>query len=69
MICSTMRSLYPQAAPSNEQVDYSAWPVKELARFLKERGEDASGFVEKADLVKRVAEVSKLWTSKIFLSP
>lgn len=38
-------------------VDYSNWPVKELARFLKERGQDPAGIIEKADLVRKVAEV------------
>ena len=42
------------AAPEAEQVDYSAWPIKELRRFLTERGQDPSGIVEKADLVAQV---------------
>ena len=37
-----------------EQVDYAAWPVKELRRFLSERGVNSSGIVEKADLVAQV---------------
>ena len=43
-----------------DEVDYSAWPVKELARFLKERGHDPTGIVEKADLVAKVKEVRRL---------
>lgn len=39
------------------EVDYSTWPVKELARFLRERGIDPVGFVEKSDLVAKVSEV------------
>ncbi len=42
------------AAKEAEQVDYSTWPIKELRRFLTERGVDASGIVEKADLVAQV---------------
>lgn len=42
------------AAPEAEQVDYSTWPIKELRRFLTERGQDPSGIVEKADLVAQV---------------
>ncbi len=42
------------AAPEAERMDYSAWPVKELRRFLTERGKDSSGIVEKADLVAQV---------------
>ncbi len=38
-------------------MDYSSWPVKELARFLKERGVDPAGIVEKAELVSKVKEV------------
>ena len=39
------------------EVDYASWPVKELARFLKERGIDPTGIVEKAELVAKVIEV------------
>ena len=42
------------AAREAEGVDYSTWPVKELRRFLTERGINASGIVEKADLVAQV---------------
>lgn len=42
------------AAKEAEQVDYATWPIKELRRFLTERGVDASGIVEKADLVAQV---------------
>ena len=48
-----------------EEVDYSAWPVKELARFLKERGHDPAGLVEKADLVAKVKEVRRLEESEL----
>ena len=34
--------------------------MKELARFLKERGIDPAGIVEKAELVAKVKEVSLL---------
>ncbi|KFM25007.1 CD2 antigen cytoplasmic tail-binding protein 2 [Auxenochlorella protothecoides] len=34
---------------------YAAWPVKELRRFLTERGQDPRGIVEKDELVARVA--------------
>lgn len=37
-------------------VDYASWPIKELRRFLQERGQDTSGIVEKQDLVARVKE-------------
>ena len=35
-------------------MDYCAWPIKELRRFLTERGKDPSSIVEKADLVAQV---------------
>ena len=35
-------------------VDYASWPVKELRRFLTERGEDSSGCTEKSELVVKV---------------
>ncbi len=38
-----------------EAVDYSCWPIKELKRFLTERGADPTGIVvEKDDLVAKV---------------
>ncbi len=37
-----------------ETADYSTWPIKELRRFLQERGHDVTGTVEKADLVSQV---------------
>ena len=40
------------------ETDCASWPVKELARFLKERGIDPTGIVEKAELVAKVKEVS-----------
>lgn len=49
--------LFGLQAVRGEEADYSGWPVKELSRFLKERGVDPSGMIEKADLVKKVAEV------------
>lgn len=42
------------AAKEAEQVDYATWPIKELRRFLTERGVDTVGVVEKADLVAQV---------------
>ncbi|KAL4436141.1 hypothetical protein ABPG77_005589 [Micractinium sp. CCAP 211/92] len=48
----------PAAAAAADETDYSSWPVKELRRFLTERGVDAAGFVEKADLVAKVREVA-----------
>ena len=44
-----------QAAPAQETTDYASWPVKELRRFLQERGHDVTGTVEKADLVAQAA--------------
>ena len=46
----------PEAA---EEVDYASWPIKELRRFLTERGSDAAGIVDKADLVAKVGR--QLW--------
>lgn len=37
-----------------EEVDYGSWPIKELRRFLIERGQDPTGIVEKNDLVAKV---------------
>ncbi|KIZ04688.1 hypothetical protein MNEG_3275 [Monoraphidium neglectum] len=38
--------------------DYASWPIKELRRFLQERGQDTAGIVEKGDLVARVREAA-----------
>jgi CD2 antigen cytoplasmic tail-binding protein 2 len=43
------------AAAEPDVVDYSSWPVKELRRFLTERGVDSSSIVEKGDLVSEVS--------------
>jgi len=41
-----------------DKTDYSSWPIKELRRFLEERGVDPSGIVEKGELVAKVLEAS-----------
>lgn len=46
----------PAAASGN--VEYGSWPVKELRRFLQERGVDVAGIVEKEELVSKVKEVA-----------
>lgn len=46
-----------QEAYQEPEVDYSTWPIKELARFLRERGVDPIGLVEKSDMVAKVTEV------------
>ncbi|KAI7844013.1 hypothetical protein COHA_002550 [Chlorella ohadii] len=50
------------AAPAKQQqadeTDYSSWPVKELRRFLTERGVDSAGIIEKDDLIAKVKEVA-----------
>ncbi|KAK9806523.1 hypothetical protein WJX73_006788 [Symbiochloris irregularis] len=48
----------PTAVQESSQVDYSSWPIKELRRFLQERGQDAAGIVDKSDLVAKVKEVA-----------
>ena len=45
----------PAAPPAAPAVDYSSWPVKELRRFLTERGVDSSSVVEKQELVGAVS--------------
>ena len=35
-------------------MDYASWPIKELRRFLTERGEDSSGCTEKSELIAKV---------------
>jgi chemotaxis protein histidine kinase CheA len=45
----------PAAPAQQPQVDYGSWPVKELRRFLTERGVDSSSLVEKAELVAEVS--------------
>ena len=44
----------PRAVP---RTDFSAWPIRELVRFLSENGVDAAGIVEKGELVTRAGEV------------
>ena len=46
------------AGQGASQADYSSWPIKELHRFLQERGQDAAGIVDKSDLVAKVREVA-----------
>eukprot|EP00887_Chlorella_sp_A99_P003863 scaffold11.g3863.t1 len=41
------------AAAAEDTTDYGSWPIKELRRFLTERGVDPSSIVEKGDLVAR----------------
>ncbi|KAL4422393.1 hypothetical protein ABPG75_008590 [Micractinium tetrahymenae] len=48
----------PAAGAAADETDYSSWSVKELRRFLTERGVNAEGFVEKADLIGKVREVA-----------
>ena len=40
-------------------MDYASWPIKELRRFLTERGEDSSGCTEKAELAAKVRAVAE----------
>lgn len=42
------------AAPAQDADDYASWPVKELRRFLQERGMDLGGIVDKSELVAKV---------------
>lgn len=43
-----------QQQQQQEEVDYGSWPVKELRRFLTERGKDPTGVVDKSELVAMV---------------
>ena len=43
-----------EAAPAAEADGYADWPVKELRRFLTERGHDLAGIVDKVELVAKV---------------
>ena len=54
--CMMQASGSKGAAPDREAdaVDYARWPIKELRRFLTERGADPAGIVEKDDLVAKV---------------
>eukprot|EP00879_Flechtneria_rotunda_P017982 GHRR01018846.1.p1 GENE.GHRR01018846.1~~GHRR01018846.1.p1 ORF type:complete len:465 (+),score=234.70 GHRR01018846.1:373-1767(+) len=45
------------SAATEPAVDYASWPVKELRRFLTERGLDSSSIVEKQELVDKVSAV------------
>ena len=49
-----------RAVQEADRVDYSSWPVKELRRFLTERGVDPSSIVEKNDLVSQARPRIKL---------
>jgi CD2 antigen cytoplasmic tail-binding protein 2 len=42
-----------------DKTDYASWPIKELRRFLQERGVDPSGIVEKGELVAKVKETAE----------
>ena len=48
------------AAPAQEADDYASWPVKELRRFLQERGVDLGGIVDKSELVAKVRVRTRL---------
>ena len=41
-----------------DTTEYSSWPIKELRRFLQERGVDPTGIVEKGELVQKVKEAA-----------
>lgn len=43
-----------EASTAAEADSYADWPVKELRRFLTERGHDLAGIVDKAELVAKV---------------
>ena len=44
----------PEAATAAEADSYAGWPVKELRRFLTERGHDLASIVDKVELVAKV---------------
>lgn len=48
----------PASAPAADETDYSSWPVKELRRFLTERGVEAGNIVEKGELIAKVKEAA-----------
>ncbi len=48
-----------------DPTDYGAWPIKELRRFLMERGQDPGGIVEKGELVAKVREAAKKMASSL----
>ncbi|KAI3429814.1 hypothetical protein D9Q98_010127 [Chlorella vulgaris] len=48
----------PAKAAAADATDYSSWPVKELRRFLAERGVDGAGIVDKTDLVAKVKQAA-----------
>eukprot|EP00798_Chlamydomonas_sp_ICE-L_P009845 gene9845-7732_t len=48
----------PSSSAAAEEDGYGKWPIKELKRFLGERGVDASNIVEKMDLVAQVRKVA-----------
>ena len=41
-----------------DATNYASWPIKELRRFLAERGESAAGITEKAELVAAVQRLA-----------
>lgn len=45
-----------EALGEDPSADYSSWPVKEIARFLKENAVDATVIVEKGELVSLALE-------------
>lgn len=52
-----------QAAQNSQQanqpaVNYTSWPIKELRRFLQERGQSSAGIVDKSELVSKVAQLA-----------
>jgi len=51
---------------SSDATDYSSWPVKELQRFLRERGQDPTGAVEKSDLVAQVKAAASVPSGYVF---
>ncbi|KAL0033088.1 hypothetical protein WJX79_002251 [Trebouxia sp. C0005] len=40
------------------EVDYQSWPIKELRRFLTERGLDCAGIIEKRELAEKVKQAA-----------
>ena len=64
MATALLPSLLQQSQEA-DQVDYSSWPVKELRRFLTERGVDPSSIVEKSDLVSQARQRPKFVCHRI----
>ncbi len=57
----------PAVEVPSEEVDFSGWSIKDLRRYLEERGIDEAGAVEKEELVAKVCAAPSWYSVQLRL--